>query len=446
MTAMRWFALVVLAACGDNLRAFESGSRLEAIVDVGGDDAVAIAYYRDTVEAVDCEFQRDPAGRWRCLPRARVELAGYADADCAQAVFECPDCGDARTAVSVEPGCGGVLATPVALRETTRPLFVRVGELCLHAEYPPGTYHSIESLPADRYLAAEFEDHLVTYQLGTRTLTAADGTREMFHHAYDRFSERDCSFFGGVAGPCLPGTSGITELGSSLFFADASCSARAAFDVKPVDTRACPPPTHARYEGEVHRLAAIGDQAFERDPVDSRCLPTEDSGLAFFSIGEVDDSLPRAEVIALGTGAARPVYYAAEGMPIAFAHRWVDAADNTTCTPLPTRDGRRCIGRSISIFPSDVRYADVACSIELVPNPESAIYALRWEGATIPREVTERSTIASVHALRAYPATEMYEMRDGFCTLAAEPAVVMAFVGVPLDVQKFPSVDRGPAP
>ncbi len=438
-------ALVVLAACGDNLRPFESGSRLEAILEVGGADAVAIAYYRDTERSVDCEFQRDAENRWRCMPRARVELAGYADDACTAPVYECRDC-DAHAAVIESMGCGGTIARPVALTESMRPFFVRANELCLHAEYPPGDYYTIESQPAELYVGATFEDHLVTYQLGTRTLVADDGAREMFHHAYERIGARDCSFFGGVAGPCLPGTSGSIELGRSFFFADATCSSRAAYSVKPVDPRTCPPPTHARFEGAVHRLTAIGDRAFERDPTDSSCAPTQSSELAFFAIGGVDESLPDAEVIALGSGDAQPVYYAAEGMPIAYAHRWVSAADKTACTPLPTIHGRRCIGRSRSVFPADIRYADVACSIELVPNPESHLYALRWVGVTIPRDVTERSIVESVHALRAYPATEMYEVRDGFCQLAAEPAVLMAFVGAPLDLQTFPSTQRRSAP
>lgn len=422
----------------------ESGSRLEAIVDVGGEDAEAIAYYRDTDLGIDCEFQRDAANRWRCLPRAAVELAGYTDEDCTQPIFECRDCNGVGAAVMLEAGCGGSIATPVALHEEQRPLFVRVGDVCLHADFPPGDYYATEIQPATTYVAAEFEDHLVTYELGTRTLVADDGTRQMFHHAYERFSARDCSFFGGIAGPCLPGTAGSIELGPSLFFADDACSSRAAFNVEPLDPARCAPPTHVRFEGAIHRLSPIGESAFERSPVDSSCAPTAASDLTFFAIGAVDESLPDADVIALGSGDARPLYYAAEGMPIAVADRWVDA-DGTTCTPLSTVDGRRCIGRSLSLFPASVRYADVGCSIALVPNPESDLYAVRWEAATTARDVTEASIVASVHALRAYPATEMYEMRDGFCTLSPDPAVLMAFVGPPLDLQKFPIIERRPA-
>ncbi len=420
----------------------ESGDRLEAIVESGGEDADAIAYYRDTELAIDCAFQLDPANRWRCLPRAAVEPAGYADEECQEPRYQCRDCGDTHAAVLRDEGCGGTVATPLALEDSLRPLFVRVGDICLHADFPPGDYYAAEPAPLDDFVAAEFEDHLVTYELGTRTLVADDGTRTMFHHAYERGGARDCSFFGGVAGPCLPGTTGST--GPTFFFADETCSSRAAFSVKPLDPSACAPPTHARFEGAVHRVSAIGDRAFERSPVDASCVPTDQTGLAFFAIGAIDDSLPRADVIALGTGDARPLYYAAEGRPIAFADRWVDA-DNMPCTPLATVNDRRCVGRSLSLFDADVRYADVSCSILLVPNPESDLYALRWEGAATARDVTARSTVASIHALRSYPATEMYEMRDGFCILSPDPAVLMAFVGPPLDLQKFPIVTQRPA-
>lgn len=439
---MRWVVLTLLAtACGDNLGMIESGGRLEAIVEVGGDeDAVAIAHYHDTDLDLECTFQRDPEGAWRCLPRAVAEIVGYADADCTQPRFECRDCAKAA-AVTIEDACGGPVAMPVTLTPSLRPLFVRVGELCLHADFPPGMYGVAESQPLSSYVEATFEDHLVTHELGTRTLVADDGTRTMFHHAYERAGARDCAFFGGVAGPCVPGTTGGTERGSAYFFTDDTCTSRAAFSVKPDDAGACPPPTHIRFEGEVHRLAAIGDRAFERSAIDSSCGPTRETDLAFFSIGAIDDALPRAEVIALGTGEARPLYYAAEGKPIAFAERWV-LSDDFPCTPLETVAGRRCIGRSLSVFPGDTRYADVTCSIEIVPNPLTDLYALRWVGATTARDVTERSVVASVHALRAFPATEMYELRDGFCTLSPDPVVLMAFVGAPLDLQKFPSVER----
>jgi len=442
---VRWtFALLVLASCGDNIRMIESGSRLEAIVDVGGEGAEAIAYYRDLREDIDCAFRRDRRSEWRCLPRALVEPAGFADDQCVQPAFECRDCGDDRAAVILEPGCGGAAAVPLALASGPVPSFVRVADICVRAEFPPGSYYTVTSVPEETYVAAAFEDHLVTEQFGTRTLVADDGTRTMFHHAYERAGARDCSFVGGVAGPCLPGTIGSTELGPAFFFADDACSSRAAFNIEPLDARACPPPTHVRFGGEIHQLAAIGPRAFERSPIDSSCAPTEQTDLAFFSIGAVDATLPRADVIALGTGPARPVYYATEDMPLAFADHWVDV-DNMPCFPLATVQGRRCIGRSLSLFPADIRYADVTCSIELVPNPEGDLYALRWDGATTAREITEASVVASVHALRAFPATEMYELRDGFCILSPDPAVLMAFVGGPLDLQKFPSVTRRPA-
>lgn len=434
-------ALLVLGSCGDNLRMIENGDRLDAIVDVGGEDAEAIAYFHDRDRDIDCEFSRDAVGDWRCLPRSVVADAGYADAECTQPRVECRDCNGALEAVTFEPGCGGPVAMPLILHPEPMPAFVRVAGVCLHADFPPGAYYSTTNANADGYVAADFEDHLVTNDFGTRTLVATDGTRAMFHHAYERVGARDCSFFGGVSGPCLPGTTGSTELGLAFFFADETCSSRAAFNVKPIEPQRCEAPTHVRYEGSIHHLSAIGDRAYERSPIDSSCIPTEETDLAFFSIGDIDDSLPEAGVIALGTGAARPVYYASEGKPIAFAHRWVDA-DNMTCTPLPTVEGRRCIGRSLAVFDQDLRYADVACSVPLVANPEGDLYALRWEGAEIPRDVTAASRIASVHALRAFPATEMYEMRDGFCTLSADPVVLMAFVGLPLDLQKFPSVER----
>lgn len=436
---MRWIRLLVLAgvgpACGDNIRMIESGTRLEAIVDVGGEGAESIAYYRDRELGIDCAFVPDTNDDWRCLPRATVELAGFADASCATPIVECRDCGESRVAVLFEPGCTGLSAHPLRLAETEKPAFIAVGDACVSANFPPGTYYTASVQAGDDYVMAAFEDHPISAQLGTRALVTPDGAHELFHHGFERTGGRDCSFFGGITGRCLPGTVARTELGAAYFFADAGCSSRVAFS-----SATCSPPTHARFEGAIHAVSSLAEPAFERSPVDSSCFPSEEA-VAFFAIGPVDAKLPVANVIALGSGAARPVYYATGGSPIAFANRWVDV-DGMSCTPLATTDGRRCIGRSLSLFGSMLRYADAGCSIELAPNPESDLYALRWAGATSAREVTRASTIASVHALRAYPATEMYEMRDGVCTLSPEPAVLMAFVGPALDLQKFPIVER----
>lgn len=425
---------IAAGACGDNVPMFQSGIRLTAIVDVGGEGAEAIAYYEDAT-GFACAFAPDATGTSRCFPRAELAPIGFVDPDCLIPVYTCPACtGD--VASLREAGCDGTVVRPVAVTAHSPPSFIRAGRACVRAVLPPGPYYRATPADPSLFVAAAFRDVPVTEHLGTRMLVTDDGVHEHFHAAFERDDGRPCTFFGGTSGRCLPGTPALAEVGDALFFADDTCTTRVA-----AAGTGCAAPTHVRFEGAIHALTPMTAPAFERSPVDSSCFATGRTDLAFFAIGAVDGTLPTANIITLGTGEARPVYYADRGHPLAFANRWVDV-DGMTCTPLATVDGRRCIGRSHAVVPADVRYGDAGCTLELVPNPRSDLYALRWEDEA----VTGESRVETIHALHAYPATEMYERQGDACVLSAEPAVLMAFVGPPLDPRAFPSVDRRSAP
>lgn len=412
---------------------FESGSRLEAIVETGGAGSEVLAYFHDRERDEACEFALDRGGGWRCFPKLRGIVVGYADSACTAPIYNCPDCTPGDTQVTVaEIGCTSPTSVPHELTPADEPAFVlALNGICVPIVAPPDAYYTAAPLDDAPYVVARFEDRDVGEGLGARTLVTADGAREM-HHAYALSDRRSCTFLGRAGQPhtCLPGTPARTELGLVYFYEDSACTTRIAHSSRREE---CEPTTHVGVEGEAHLLVReLPAPAFERSPIDSSCVATQQDA-RFWEIGPRDETLPTAQLIAIGNGAARPVYYAAFGSPIDFANRWVDA-QNQTCVPTETIRGRRCLPRAITL-PTEGTWADPQCTSELVYNPEDTTHAVRFDGGMV----------GSVHRLSRYYGTEVFVRIGGECTLLPGPAALLSHVGAPVDLAGLPELTLRPA-
>lgn len=431
---MRFLAVcLALAGCGDNINLFESGSRLEAILETGGAGSDVLAYFHDRQRDEDCVFAPDRGGGWRCFPKLRGSVVGYADSACSVPVYRCDRCTPGDTQVTIEePGCSAPIGVAHALTPTEDPTFVlALNGICVPIVAPSAPYYSAAPLDDEPYAVARFEDRDVGEGLGARSLVTDDGAREL-HHAYTLTDDRSCTWLGGPRQPrtCLPGTPARTELGLVYFFDTDTCTTRVAHSPA---SAACEPTTHIALEGEVHTVVReLSAPVFERSPVDSSCAATA-KDLRFWEIGPRDDTLPTAELYALGQGAARPVYYAAFGSPLEFAGRWVDA-QGVSCVPTDTIRGRRCLPRAITL-PLEGSWADPQCTDELVYNPEDATHAVRFDGGIV----------GSVHPLSRYQATEVFVRIGGTCTLLPEPATLLSHVGASVDLVGLPELTLVPA-
>lgn len=422
---------LALAGCGDNIGMFASGSRLEAVLESGGAGSEVLAYFHDTELALDCTFAPDRSGTWRCMPRQRASIVGFGDSACTRAIYRCPGCAIDELDVTIaELGCAAPTGVPHRLRPVDAPGFVlTAASVCVPVVAPADRYYDAELLDDSPYVTATFEDRVTAGGLGARSLVTADGAREM-HHAYVTADDRSCTFLGGPGQqhPCLPGTPARTELGLVYFFHGATCATRIATSLRRAD---CEPTTHVGVEGVAHTVVGeLQTRAFERSPLDSRCFATAQD-LRFWEIGPADDRLPRADVMTLGKGAARPVYYASGGSPLEFTGRWVDA-DQSPCTPQDTAAGRRCVPRAVVLPSSDQRWADPQCTSELVYNPESLVYGLRSAPAD--------PVVASVHRLTRYYGDEVYSVGSAGCVLRADPAVLLSYVGASVDLRDLPAL------
>jgi hypothetical protein len=427
----RLVVCLALAGCGDNIGMFASGTRLEAIIETGGAGSEVLAYFHDRELDLDCTFAPDRSGAWRCMPRQRAIAVGFVDAACTQPIYRCPGCGADELEVTIaEVGCAAPTGLPTRLHASDPPAFVLAGtNVCVPIVAPTDRYYDAELLADEPYVSATFDDRVAHGALGARSLVTADGAREM-HHAYITGDDRSCTFLGGPGQqhPCLPGTPARTELGLVYFFDSATCATRIATSPRRAD---CEPTTHVGVEGVAHTVVGeLAAPVFERSPMDSRCFESQQD-LRFWEIGPSDDSLPTADVMTLGEGAARPVYYAAGGSPLEFTGRWVDA-HNAPCTPEETAAGRRCVPRAVALPITGQLWADPECSEELVYNPESLMNGIRSAPAA--------AIIASVHPLTRYYGTNAYEVGSGGCALQAEPAVLLSYVGVPTDFLEIPAV------
>jgi hypothetical protein len=427
-----WLAIAG-AGCGDNINMFESGSRLEAIIESGGAGSDVLSHFRDRARDEDCVFAPGRSGSWRCFPRLRGTVVGFADADCTQPIYRCDHCTPGDTQVTiVEGGCATPIAVPHELTPTEDPTFVlALNGICVPIVAPAAPYYSASPLDDEPYVVAMFDDRDVGAGLGARSLVSADGAREM-HHAYSLADRRSCTFVGGPRQPrtCLPGTPARTELGLVYFFDSDTCSTRVAHSPPSGE---CEETTHVAVEGEAHTVVReLPAPAFERSPVDSSCTATQ-KAFRFWEIGPEDETLPTAELIAFGQGAARPVYYAAFGSPLEFSGRWVDD-QAISCFPTETIRGRRCLPRAITL-PLDASWADPQCTEELVYNPEDATHAVRFDGGMV----------GSVHPLSPYRSEDVFVRRAGVCTLLPDSATLMSHVGASVDLVGYAELVVRPA-
>jgi len=422
--------LGVLGGCGDNIRMFDSGTRLEALIETGGAGSEVLAYFHDHERDEDCVFAQDRTGQWRCMPRLRAVVVGYTDSMCTAPIYRCDACAPGDTQVTVEElGCTEPIAVAHELTPAESPLFVlALNGICVPVTAPPDAYYTVTPLPDDPYVLATFEDRDVGDGLGARSLVTADGAREM-HHAYALEDRRSCTFLGGPGQPhpCLPGTPARTELGLVYFFDNDTCSTRVAHTIRRDE---CEPTTHVRVENVAHTVVReLPAAAFERSPIDSSCSASE-RDFRFWEIGPVDESLPTAELITIGAGEVRPVYYAALGSPVAFANRWVDEL-NHTCLPTGTLRGRRCLPRFIPLpVPADASFYDAACEHQIVYNPEDATHGAQFDGALV----------GSLHPLTRYAGTEVFARIGGVCTALTDPPVLMSHVGPSVDLLGLPEL------
>lgn len=422
-----------LAGCGDNINMFESGSRLEAIIETGGAGSDVLAYFHDRERDEDCVFAPDRGGGWRCFPRLRGTVVGFADSACTQPIYRCDHCTPGDTQVTVlEAGCATPVAVPHELTPTEDPTFVlALNGICVPIVAPAAPYYTAAPLDDEPYVVARFDDRDVGEGLGARSLVTADGAREM-HHAYALADRRSCTFLGGPRQPrtCLPGTPARTELGLVYYFDTETCMTRVAYSPR---SDACEATTHVAVEGEVHTVVReLTAPGFERSPVDSSCTATA-KDFRFWEIGERDETLPTAELYAIGQGAARPVYYTAFGSPLEFAGRWVDA-NSVSCVPTETIRGRRCLPRAITL-PLESSWADPQCTDELVYNPEDASHAVRFDGGMV----------GSVHPLSPYRSEDVFVRVAGACTLLPDSATLMSHVGASVDLSQLPELLLRPA-
>ena len=127
---------------------FESGSRLEAIVETGGAGSEVLAYFRDRERDESCVFAPDRGGGWRCFPKLRGIVVGFTDSACTSPIYGCPDCtpGDRQVTVAVS-GCASPTAVPHELTPAPKPPFVlALNGICVPIVAPPDTYFTAAPL------------------------------------------------------------------------------------------------------------------------------------------------------------------------------------------------------------------------------------------------------------------------------------------------------------
>ena len=468
------WVLLLLLGCGDNLPSealFASGSRLRAVAESGGSNSQVLAWFDDTELGIECTFATDLSARWRCMPRTVVTLAGYADSACTQPVYRCPSCTGGETLVRrFDPGCNEqtpyvedlasadltvpIVGRPVSIAldvsASAPPRFDRVGDTCGVLPNAVGSFVVGDVADQSKFAEATLHDRPVDDEVGARTLIGVDGSLQRYA-AYMIADGRICRFDRRAERSCIPGTQPSQYLLPFAAFytasVDGKCSGATVYASSADPT--CEGVSHALTSDGVISVESHIDPVYEAYFGSTSCTVTT-RDLAFWRPTTAPVSLPLVDELAVGSGAARPVFYAEKGTPLQFTTRWTDAT-NMPCTPRETAAGRRCLPPTVSLYPDYRIFDDAACTIEIVVTdpasggtPTDVRYAVAWRGVTTSSELTKHSIVERIHPLTTdvptYRRVYILSAPDRCNELPNSPSYRRAYLGAAIELSQFPAI------
>lgn len=369
---------------------FHAGTRLKPRVLRGGglevlDSRTESSWY-DTQTGESCLFRKGADGVERCFPSAGSnDLTVYRDSACTKPVFvgsnlRCDGTAFNYISYGAYDGtdCTSVTYKLGAALPQSVPLYSNAADSCSSM----GTSNNVrplEKVPAETFVAVQRVSQSRVPQMNAWVREGADGSWEVtaFH---DPIRNAACSGLGlaSSSDACVP-----NWIEPTFMFADSSCTRRVAYDDRdkcggvsaPVallekgDTGdACGASTTINGLWEI--AADHPAQFFASGP--GGCESSSVGSAKTYVQGAPIDvaSLPRLEIIQVGTGSLRLPYYGFDKVPF-FPVRdapFLEAASGDSCQPYAFADGiSRCVSSRYRLVADyDLYYKSADCSGDLV--------------------------------------------------------------------------------
>jgi hypothetical protein len=332
--------------------------RLRAIVIDGGDGAVAYTgLFQDTQLDIECRPGRTVAGDWRCLPSS-YHLLAYADASCTMQVVVTDEVVEDDW-VADQTGRGAGPATVYAIDRdaaSTGNWYVDRGSGgCMLVA--AGHIAPVHAVAPDAFAPGEsvLEPH---GEVGAHVFTSDDGAHVVLA-AYDVARGWDCDLY------WLPGDDRCMPTNvawrSGRYFGDATCSHAVAY-TSPGEL----PDAILADDGPGIPAFELGPPVAQGFVIDAGvCHAFDDGGHRFYDVGASipDASLPRAQIVEVGSGRLRARYLAAEGDETPLTARYetfFDRERNAECASTMLHGTSRCVDSTAAYV--GTYYADAACT------------------------------------------------------------------------------------
>jgi hypothetical protein len=433
---------------------FHAGTRLKPQVFRGGglevlDNRTGSPWY-DTETGDRCVFRKGADGIERCFPEfGHNDNTDFLDSSCTKPVLVTSNLGCEDNApyhyLSVGPysgsGCGSVtyrLGDPIP---AGIPLYSNGADQCVRSGTSTSTVWPLEKVPPETFVAVQRVSRPTRPNMDAWVRQGADGSWEVIGF-YDPVRKTPCSGLGAdvSSDACVP-----DWVEPAYTFGDASCTRRVAIaspvvcgasEVSAVlefggtdDSCSVTKTIQGLWQVEAGRTAQLYDQ----DPFSNSCTRSGLGRVTTYPVGGAIDvaSLPRLQVIRVGTGALRASFYGFDGVPFFPASGtapFTEAASGDACTPYPFADGTwRCVP---STFPRvadyDLYYQSADCTGERVypwsnngcPNAprqpvgmivqlfgcgRSVSETLEFEETSSPGLVYHRTPVAACEDLGSFP-------------------------------------------
>jgi len=329
-------------------------------------------------------------------------------------------------------GCGATTyKLGAALPARTR-VYSNAADSCADQGTAVGPVYPLQKVSPDTFVEMQDVSRPGTAHMNAWVREGADGSSEVIGF-YDQARQAPCFGLGaGVSSDaCVPRSVDITDTADT--FADSACTQRVGFDYQVV----CGPPETKAFL----QLATQGDECqttrtigglweagsahrgaiFYSNSLDGTCTRSAQDDITSYLQGAPISvaSLPKLEVMQVGTGSLRVPFYGYEGVPfypvpnlgaplagVGGQVPFIEAATGNSCNPYLFADGTwRCIPSTFQrVSDYDSYYQSPDCTGALVypwassaicsgvPRQPLGIFVLHFGGCGDPVPVTETLT------------------------------------------------------
>ena len=411
---------------------FHAGTRLKPrVLRVGGlevlDNTTDSPWY-DTGTGSWCVFRKGDDGVERCFPDFGMnDNSDYLDSACRKPVFirnnlRCD--GTAYQYVSIGPysgsGCGSTAYRLGAPIPAGTPLYSNAADHCVSSGLSTKTIWPLEKVPLDTFVAVQRVNRPALPKMDAWVREGTDGSSEVVGF-YDPVRKAPCSGLGPdiSSDACVP-----SWVEPSYTFADSACTRRVAIDSQVLCGASAATAilelqstddncgTTTTIKGLWNVTSGRSAQLFDQDPFDLSCTRSSLGTVTTYVQGPPIDvaSLPKLDVIQVGTGSLKLPFYGFDNVPffptVRYGASFIEVASGDSCAPYPFADGTwRCIP---STFP---RVADYEMYYQSADCTGERVYP--WTPSTCPNARRQPvGMVVQLFGCGPVPVTETLEF-DG---------------------------------